>query len=58
MLYIDPSACVDCGGCYDVCPVEAIVPDYDLRSDQVVFLELNAAYYRYEALPATPAPAG
>ena len=58
MLYIDPDGCVDCGCCYDVCPVDAIVSDYDLRSDQLVFSELNAAYYRYEALPAAPDSSG
>jgi ferredoxin--NADP+ reductase len=52
MLYIDPDMCINCGSCRVVCPVDAIVPDCDLSSDQLVFSELNAAFYQRQAEPA------
>jgi NAD-dependent dihydropyrimidine dehydrogenase PreA subunit len=33
-LYINPSECIDCGACEDVCPVEAISLDQMLPPDQ------------------------
>lgn len=45
MLYIDPAACVDCGACVSACPVGAIAPDTRLESEQLPFVELNAAFY-------------
>jgi ferredoxin--NADP+ reductase len=56
MLYIDPEMCINCGSCQVVCPVDAIRPDLDLRSDQLVFSELNAAFYQHEPQHATAAP--
>jgi ferredoxin--NADP+ reductase len=53
MLYIDPDMCINCGSCQVVCPVNAILPDCDVRSDQLVFSELNAAFYQDQAEPAT-----
>ena len=29
-LYIDPDACIDCGACEPICPVEAIYPEFEL----------------------------
>jgi ferredoxin--NADP+ reductase len=52
MLYIDPETCVDCGACVEACPVGAIQYQNDLRSDQLEFSELNAAYYRHEPQPS------
>lgn len=33
-LYIDPSACIDCGACVPLCPVSAISEDLDLEEDR------------------------
>ena len=56
MLYIDPDMCINCGSCQVACPVDAILPDCDLRSDQLVFSELNAAFYQHQPQPATSSP--
>jgi ferredoxin len=41
-VVIDPVACVNCGICEMVCPVNAIYPDYGLPETQTRFRELNA----------------
>ena len=41
MLVIDPEECIDCSLCEPECPVDAIVAEDDLPSDQQEFLELN-----------------
>jgi ferredoxin len=40
-LVIDPSACSNCALCAEMCPVDAIFPDYDLPTGQEQFRELN-----------------
>jgi ferredoxin--NADP+ reductase len=45
MLYIDPQGCIDCGACVSVCPVNAIVADYELEPELAPFEELNALYF-------------
>lgn len=59
MLYIDPDSCIDCGACFEECPVGAIHYEEDLPSEMRRFKELNAAYFeRHPLEPATlPAPA-
>lgn len=43
MLHIDPTTCIDCGACADVCPVDAVVTDYSLPRGSPV-LALNAGW--------------
>ena len=42
MLVIDPDECIDCAVCVPECPVDAIVPEEDLKDP--AWLELNARY--------------
>lgn len=49
MLYIDPDACIDCGACLPVCPVEAIYDEGSLPDDEQRWLSVNAE--RSRALP-------
>lgn len=41
-LVIHPDECIDCALCEPECPVEAIISEDDLNSEQKIFLELNA----------------
>lgn len=45
MLYIDPAVCIDCSACVEVCPVNAIVPDWELQGPEVRFAAINAAFF-------------
>ena len=45
MLYVDPEVCIDCGACADVCPVDAIVADYDLAVKDRAYIEINNEYF-------------
>lgn len=42
MVVINPEACIECGACASVCPIQAIKADEDLEPDEECFLELNA----------------
>ncbi|MEV6281385.1 FAD-dependent oxidoreductase [Kribbella sp. NPDC051770] len=42
-LYVDPRACIDCGACADICPVDAAKP---ADRSAPVDVQLNASYYR------------
>jgi NAD-dependent dihydropyrimidine dehydrogenase PreA subunit len=44
-LYIDPDACVDCGGCIPMCPVNAIFLDADVPAEMSGFIEKNARVF-------------
>jgi ferredoxin len=41
-LTIDPDECIDCAVCIPECPVNAILPEEDVPTDQVHFIKLNA----------------
>ena len=40
-LAINPDECIDCGVCVPECPVDAIVPDNDVNTDTVFWLDIN-----------------
>ncbi len=42
MLVIDPDECIDCAVCIPECPVNAILPEEDVPTDQLPFIQLNA----------------
>ncbi len=42
MLVIDPDECIDCAVCIPECPVNAIMPEEDVPSDQLAMIKLNA----------------
>jgi ferredoxin len=42
MLYIDPTACIDCGACVPECPVEAIYEEGTVPDDEAHWLAINA----------------
>lgn len=41
-LYIDPEVCIDCNACIPACPVHAVVEEFDLTADQMVWKAINA----------------
>lgn len=59
MLYIDPESCIDCGACFEECPVGAIHYEEDLPAELRRFKDLNAAYFERHPLEpvSPPAPA-
>ena len=42
MLYIDPTACIDCDACVPECPVEAIFYEENVPAEWREFIALNA----------------
>lgn len=54
ILYVDADVCIDCGACADACPVKAIKPADLLSGDELVFLDINAEYYRDRVAPEVP----
>lgn len=55
--YINPSACIDCGNCLTVCPVEAVGRDLVLDDETRRNLADNAAFFS-EVLPGRAEPLG
>ena len=46
MTYIDPSLCIDCGGCVPACPVNAIYYEEDTPEEWKDYLAINANYFK------------
>jgi ferredoxin--NADP+ reductase len=44
--YVDPDACIDCGDCVSVCPVDAVCPEEKLPREYAVALTINARFFR------------
>lgn len=44
-LFIDPEECIDCGGCVEVCPVDAIYPDYAVPEPLREDIARNAEFF-------------
>jgi ferredoxin/flavodoxin---NADP+ reductase len=55
-LYIDPVTCIDCGACFDACPVGAVHPDWDLPDEFEEYLAINAEYFETNPLEGPSAP--
>lgn len=45
ILYIDPTECIDCSACLEVCPVEAPLLEADVPDRWEPFVGINRAYY-------------
>jgi NAD-dependent dihydropyrimidine dehydrogenase PreA subunit len=45
-LYIDPDACIDCGACEPMCPVQAIYADFELPTQWRAYADIDALWYR------------
>src|SRR5215510_14357394 len=43
--FIDPDACIDCGACEPVCPVDAIFEAGAVPLEWRSFIQLNADYF-------------
>lgn len=48
-LYIDPTACTDCGACEEACPVTAIFSLDKLPKKWAHYAELNRDHFRSDA---------
>lgn len=44
-VYIDPMACIDCGACEAVCPVEAIYLEEDVPDKWHASIEANRSFF-------------
>lgn len=45
-LYIDPEACIDCGICESVCPMEAIFEEDEVPEKWKDYIQINADHYK------------
>ncbi len=45
-LYIDPSNCIDCAMCVDVCPPRAIFSEHEMPKGKEHFVQINADWFK------------
>jgi ferredoxin len=45
-LYIDPTVCINCGACKDVCPVLAIYEEGDLPEKWSHYADVNREHFQ------------
>ncbi|MCB8913434.1 4Fe-4S binding protein [Rhodococcus rhodochrous] len=45
MAYVNPTECIDCGACGEVCPHDAIKSEHDLKPDELLFRDINAEFF-------------
>ncbi len=45
ILFIDPTECIDCSACMEVCPVGAPLLEADVPGRLEPFVEINRVYY-------------
>jgi ferredoxin len=57
MPYVIAAACIDCGACQPVCPVDAISQDRGVPAGQEEFVADNARFFA-EPLPGRDEPLG
>jgi ferredoxin len=48
-MYIDPQKCIECGACFDVCPVTAIYCEDSLPAKWQHYAEINRDYFIQKA---------
>ncbi|TCP17535.1 4Fe-4S binding protein [Scopulibacillus darangshiensis] len=46
MYVIDPDACIECGACEAVCPVEAIYAEEDVPEAEKEWIEMSKVFFR------------
>ncbi|VFA95935.1 NADPH-ferredoxin reductase fprA [Nocardia farcinica] len=58
MLYIDPATCIDCGACFEACPVGAVYAEDELPAQLDRYREINADWFaRHPMTTDLPLPA-
>ncbi len=45
-FYINPDVCIDCAACQAVCPVDAIVEEYDLSPEEEIYLQKAEEFFK------------
>ena len=54
--YVDPEVCIECEQCEIVCPVDAILIDYNLLAEHKASIEVNARFFRKNKAAVGPVP--
>lgn len=48
-LYVDPAACIDCGACVDLCPVDAVFAADQVPDRWRHYVDINRDYFEEPA---------